>query len=73
MERLRGSSPFNVSDCCALLGFTKQAYYKHRLHREKKCLEEEVLLREVLTIRQSLPVLGGRKLYELLNQRLPDS
>ena len=72
MERLRGSSPFNVSDCCALLGFTKQAYYKHRLHREKKCLEEEVLLREVLTIRQSLPVLGGRKLYELLNQRLPD-
>ena len=73
MERLRGSSPFNVSACCALLGFTKQAYYKHRLHREKKCLEEEVLLREVLTIRQSLPVLGGRKLYELLNQRLPDS
>lgn len=73
MERLRSSSPFNVSDCCALLGFTKQAYYKHRLHREKKCLEEEVLLREVLTIRQSLPVLGGRKLYELLNQRLPDS
>ena len=56
-----------------MLGFTKQAYYKHRLHREKKCLEEEVLLREVLTIRQSLPVLGGRKLYELLNQRLPDS
>ena len=73
MERLRVSSSFNVSDCCALLGFTKQAYYKHRLHREKKCLEEEVLLREVLTIRQSLPVLGGRKLYELLNQRLPDS
>lgn len=73
MERLRGSSPLNVSDCCALLGFTKQAYYKHRLHREKKCLEEEVLLREVLVIRQSLPVLGGRKLYELLNQRLPDS
>ena len=73
MERLRSSSPFNVSDCCALLGFTKQAYYKHRLHREKKCLEEEVLLREVLTIRQSLPVLGGRKLYELLNRRLPDS
>ena len=72
MERLRVSSSFNVSDCCALLGFTKQAYYKHRLHREKKCLEEEVLLREVLTIRQSLPVLGGRKLYELLNQRLPD-
>ena len=73
MERLRVSSSFNVSDCCALLGFTKQAYYKHRLHRENKCLEEEVLLREVLTIRQSLPVLGGRKLYELLNQRLPDS
>lgn len=73
MERLRVSSSFNVSDCCALLGFTKQAYYKHRLQREKKCLEEEVLLREVLTIRQSLPVLGGRKLYELLNQRLPDS
>ena len=73
MERLRDSSSFNVSNCCALLGFTKQAYYKHRLHREKKCLEEEVLLREVLTIRQSLPVLDGRKLYELLNQRLPDS
>ena len=73
MERLRVSSSFNVSDCCALLGFTKQAYYKHRLHREKKCLKEEVLLREVLTIRQSLPVLGGRKLYELLNRRLPDS
>ena len=71
MERLRSSSPINVSDCCALLGFSKQAYYKHRLHCEKKSLEEDVLLREVLAIRQSLPVLGGRKLHEMLAERLP--
>ena len=60
-----------ISDCCALLGFSKQAYYKQRIHHEKKSLEKEVLLREVLNIRRSLPVLGGRKLYALLGQRLP--
>ena len=63
----------NISGCCALLGFSKQAYYKQRLHRERKCLEEEVLLREVLSVRRSLPVLGGRKLYALLCRRLPSS
>jgi transposase InsO family protein len=36
-------------------------------------LEKDVLLREVLIIRQSLPVLGGRKLYALLDQRLPSA
>ena len=71
MERLRGSSGMKISDCCALLGFSKQAYYKQRVHHEKKSLEKEVLLREVLSIRRSLPVLGGRKLYALLGQRLP--
>ena len=73
MERLRGSSGMNISDCCALLGFSKQAYYKQRIHHEKKSLEKDVLLREVLIIRQSLPVLGGRKLYALLDQRLPSA
>ena len=63
----------NISDCCALLGFSKQAYYKQRIHHEKKSLENDVLLREVLIIRQSLPVLGGRKLYALLGQRLPSA
>ena len=71
MERLRSSSSVNISSCCALLGFSKQAYYKQRLRQEKKSLEEDVLLREVLSIRASLPVLGGRKLYMLLKQRLP--
>lgn len=73
MERLRSSSSISLSDCCALLGFSKQAYYKHRLHCEKKSLEEEILLREVLDIRQSLPVLGGRKLYKIISQRLPEA
>lgn len=73
MERLRGGSGMNISDCCALLGFSKQAYYKQRIHHEKQSLEKDVLLREVLIIRQSLPVLGGRKLYALLDQRLPST
>jgi transposase InsO family protein len=73
VERLRGGSGMNISDCCALLGFSKQAYYKQRIHHEKQSLEKDVLLREVLIIRQSLPVLGGRKLYALLDQRLPST
>jgi transposase InsO family protein len=73
VERLRGGSGMKISDCCALLGFSKQAYYKQRIHHEKQSLEKDVLLREVLIIRQSLPVLGGRKLYALLDQRLPST
>lgn len=73
MNRLHRKERINISSCCALLGITKQAYYKQRQRKEKTVLAEELLLQEVLDIRRELPVLGGRKLFCLLGQRLPES
>jgi transposase InsO family protein len=71
VERLHDREKVGIPLCCALLGRSKQAYYK-RLHAaEKAALEDELILRHVLEIRKEQPVLGGRKLYHLLGKLLP--
>lgn len=71
MSRLHSNGLASVRSCCALLGISKQAYYKRLQHQEKEALEEEIILGEVIAIRRELPVLGGRKLFMLITQRLP--
>ena len=39
---------------------------------ERNSLSEEILISEVVKIRNKMPVLGGRKLYSLVKQRVPE-
>jgi putative transposase len=52
---------------CRLLGITRQAYYQYLWHQEVTGIEENLVLSEVLAIRQDHRVMGGRKLYEKLH------
>lgn len=51
---------------CRLLGVTRQAYYQHFWHQEQYVFEDELVISEVLKIRNNHRHIGGRKLYELL-------
>ena len=45
---------------------TRQSYYQHYWQEEIASFESELIVREVLRIRQTHRRMGGRKLYELL-------
>lgn len=50
---------------CALLGVTKQAYYKPRGDKAAEtALREELVVQFVLEVRSKDPGMGGRKLWE---------
>jgi putative transposase len=51
---------------CRLLGITRQAYYQHFWHLESAGIEQELVLREVQSIRTNHRAMGGRKFYEKL-------
>ena len=56
--------------CCCLLGITRQAYYQHFWNEEAISFEQELILKEVRKIRSLQPVIGGRKLYAILQSFL---
>lgn len=63
----------SIPECCSLLGYSKQAYYKRQKQMEKELLSEEIILKMVSEVRETQPVLGGRKLYHMLKTRIhPD-
>lgn len=51
---------------CRLLGITRQAFYQHFWRLEGLTVEEDLVLNEVMQIRQKHPVIGCRKLYCML-------
>jgi putative transposase len=55
-----------VGRLCMLLGRTSQGYYKGRKGRERDALCGELIMQEVLLVRERQRRLGGRKLYYLL-------
>lgn len=56
----------NLAKLCRLLGVTRQAYYQHFWRKEDLNIEQELVIQEVLKIRQNHRHIGGRKLYEIL-------
>jgi putative transposase len=52
---------------CSLLGYSRQAYYKHIKTDETGRFQDAVLLTQVEIIRREQPRLGGRKLLHKLN------
>lgn len=57
-----------LSSLCLLLGYSRQAYYQHQWCREKEALQSELLVQEVLHIRQRQKKIGTRKLFFLLGE-----
>lgn len=52
---------------CSLLGYSRQAYYKHINTYEARRFQDAVLLTQVEVVRREQPRLGGRKLLHKLN------
>ena len=51
---------------CALLGYSRQAYYQQLIATEQKVLQEEIVIQEVFRLRSRQKQLGTRKLLLLL-------
>jgi putative transposase len=56
---------------CDLFGRSRQAYYQRSKYNYKEEVKEEILLQLVKKQRELMPKLGGRKLLELIQPRLP--
>lgn len=56
----------NLRTLCGLFGHTRQAYYKQRKTEERVALKSELIVQEVLSIRETQRRLGARKLYHKL-------
>jgi putative transposase len=57
---------------CLLFGITRQAYYQHYWQAEETSFEQELVLRQVLSIRKKHAKMGVRKLLSLLDPFLLD-
>ncbi|MFN5985168.1 MAG: IS3 family transposase [Fluviicola sp.] len=55
-----------LSKLCWLFGVTRQAYYQSFYREEFVGIEQELVLKEVITIRKNHPRIGTRKLYVML-------
>ena len=64
MRERRG---LNITRACALLGFTKQAYYKSRKRTGERLVLEQQIYRSVLSLRKEDPMLGGYKLWLMMS------
>lgn len=51
---------------CRLFGLTRQAYYNHFWQQQSASIEEEMVIKEVRSIRKLHPVIGARKLQVML-------
>lgn len=71
MTRLHDTqSEVSIPECCSLFGYSKQAYYKRQKQLETELLAEEIILKMVSKVRETQPVLGGRKLYHILKTKI---
>jgi putative transposase len=57
---------------CRLLGITRQAFYQHFWNVEDISTEQKLVLERIKQIRQEHPVIGGRKLYCMLQSFLSE-
>jgi len=59
-----------LAKLCRLFGKTRQAWYEATWFQEQQCMHELIIVQEVQRIRETLPRLGTRKLYFLLQEFL---
>ena len=63
MRERRGLS---IHRACALLGFTKQVYYKSHKRIGERLIYEQQIYHSVLSLRKEDPMLGGYKLWLMM-------
>lgn len=66
----RGGDGRSLRVICRLLGYTRQAYHKRRRREERAAAKSELVVQEVLRLRQVQRRLGVRKLYHMLGNFL---
>jgi len=57
---------------CGLFGKTKQAYYQRKEYTYKEVIKGDIVYQKVIKYRKLMPRAGGRKLYYLLKNDLPE-
>ena len=62
-----------MATLCGLFGKSKQAYYKHKRKSFSELEVEQEILSQVAIFRADMPVIGGLKLYYLVNSVLGDA
>lgn len=73
MNRLRERAPEqSLEQLCALFGKTRQAYYRKLSYNYQEYAEDGIILDLVQEYRKDMGHIGGRKLWNLINQRLPE-
>jgi putative transposase len=65
--RVGQSESRSIRELCLLLGYSRQAFYQYRKQSEKEALEYDLLIQEVLEIRQKQKRIGTRKLFHKMN------
>lgn len=58
-----------MSRVCSKLGMTRQNYYQRRKQRQKRVVDEELVVELVLNKRQRHPQMGTRKLHKALESQ----
>jgi len=58
-----------VEQVCNYFGYTRQTFYKHRIHKENKLAGEKKILAAVIEIRKRQPMIGARKIQHLLKKQ----
>lgn len=72
MNRLRERAPEqSLEQLCALFGKTRQAYYRKLSYNYQEYTEDCIILDLVQEYRRDMGHIGGRKLWNLINRRLP--
>lgn len=61
--RVTGSESRRLGTLCGLFGYTRQAYYQQKSRQEREVMESQLLVREVVRIREQQKRIGVRKLY----------
>jgi len=61
----------SLESICLLFGKSRQAYYQSEKYQYKEAAEECIIVDLVSEYRKDMGRIGGRKLWFLLNQRLP--
>ncbi len=61
----------NLDILCGLFGKTRQAYYQKMNYDYKECVAESIILDKVAEIRKDMPKVGGRKLWQEINDSMP--
>ena len=68
--RVEQVEPRTLAQLCSLLGYSRQSYYQGNQESEKHVLGAELVIQEVLRIRQSQKRVGSRKLLKMMHDFL---